>query len=109
MHCLKYFIFMGMILLVQSIASFAQVGNNGLDVNYNAGDNVHRRCGSIWCWFFLLIHPPHDWSFLTTNTIQGGNGGILNGDSGRDLNASGGIGLAGLANRQFITTICNNR
>ena len=94
MYCLKYFIFMGMILLVQGI-SFAQLGNNGLDVNYNAGDNVPQGAGAFG--ELLGTSPPLDWSFLTTNlTIQGGNGGILNGNSGRDLDASGGIGLAGL-------------
>ena len=77
MYCLKYFIFIGMILLVQS-TSFAQLGNNGLDVNYNAGVNVPQGAGAFGVG--LTSGPPVDWSFLTTNlTIQGGNGGILNG------------------------------
>ena len=60
------------------------------------GDNVPEGAGEIGI-ELLGVSPPLDWSFLTTNlTIQGGNGGILNGNSGRALDASGGIGLAGL-------------
>ena len=39
--------------------------------------------------------PPVDWSFLTTNlTIQGGNGGILNGIQ-EEILMQGRKGLAG--------------